>query len=70
MFIQANYGRKDTECVQNVKAVYKELELEGIYHQYEDDSYKQLITLIDETSGSIPKEIFTDFANKIFKREK
>ncbi|XP_005104006.1 farnesyl pyrophosphate synthase isoform X2 [Aplysia californica] len=68
--LKANYARKDELCVQKVKAVYKELDLEGVYRKYEDDSYRDLIKLINETSGNLPKDIFIDFAKKIFKREK
>jgi hypothetical protein len=41
-----------------------------VYQAYEEESYARLLTLIDATAGQLPKEIFTDFADKIYKRQK
>jgi len=68
--LKDNYGRKDESSVQNVKSIYKQLDLESVYKKYEDDSYTELMGLIEQTAGDLPKAIFIDFAQKIFKREK
>jgi len=68
--LEKNYGRHDESSVNKVKAVYKDLNLESIYHTYEEKCYSSLMELIEQGCGDLPKVIFTDFAKKIFKREK
>lgn len=70
VILDANYAKKDPECVKKIKQVYKELNLEKVFHDYEEASYTSLKKLIEEKSGALPKEIFTDFAEKIYKRDK
>ena len=41
-----------------------------VYRDYEDESYGVIMGLIDTLRGDLPKEIFTDFAQKIYKRNK
>lgn len=65
-----NYARKDEINVQWVKAVYLELDIAKVYHDYEDESYARLLSLIDNHAGNLPHKIFTDFAAKIYKRDK
>ena len=67
---QENYGKKDSASVSKVKALYKELQLPELYHKYEDETYKQLMELIDKLSGSLPKEMFVTYVNKIFRRQR
>jgi len=68
--LEENYAQKDMEKVNKIKAVYKELDLENVYFKYEEESYARLQTLITDLAGDLPKEIFTDFAAKIYKRLK
>ncbi|KAK2144097.1 hypothetical protein LSH36_785g01038 [Paralvinella palmiformis] len=69
-FLEANYAQKDSSKVAKVKELYKELKLQELYHQYEEESYKQIMQLTDTLSGNLPKEMFTAYANKIFRRGK
>jgi len=39
-FLQANYGRKDKECVAAIKKIYVELEVEEKFKEYEAQTYK------------------------------
>ena len=41
-----------------------------VYRDYEDATYVRLMALIDARHGTLPREIFIDFAQKIFKRNK
>merc|ERR1719198_1690094 len=66
--LEDNYAQHDDAKVAKVKAVYKELNLEQIYKDYEEESYARLQTLIKEKAGDLPEGIFTDFAKKIYKR--
>ncbi|XP_073408414.1 farnesyl pyrophosphate synthase-like isoform X1 [Dendrobates tinctorius] len=68
--LQENYGQDDTEKVQRVKQLYEELDLSGVYTQYEEDSYQRLQTLISQHANGLSKEIFLGLARKIYKRQK
>ncbi|KAJ3368552.1 Farnesyl pyrophosphate synthetase, partial [Kappamyces sp. JEL0680] len=64
-----NYGKKDPKNVALVKDVYRELDIEGHYHQYEESSYKRLSALIEKIDESLlPRQMFVDFMNRIYKR--
>ncbi|BFZ16171.1 hypothetical protein BsWGS_19210 [Bradybaena similaris] len=64
------YGRWDKEAVEKVKAIYRDLKLECVYKQYEETSYEEITNLINSIDSAVPKEVFLDFASKIYKREK
>lgn len=45
------------------------MDIEGVYHKYEEDSYNRLNLLIEKVDGDlIPKTMFVDFMNRIYKR--
>jgi hypothetical protein len=119
--LEDNYAQKDDANVAKVKQLYKELDLEKVFKDYEEESYaryafppttcpelifsgvhlvvciqslsptrggaidaerfnfslttcaivcvsSRLQTLITDKVGDLPKGIFTDFAQKIYKR--
>ena len=53
-----------------MKEVYKALNLEQVYRDYEDTSYKSLMELIEKEASAValPKALFVEFANRIYKR--
>ena len=62
-----------------VKAVYKEMDLEGQYHAYEEDAYKRIMALIQTVPEDGPakagevvlkRQVFVAFLEKIYKRQK
>lgn len=67
--IKANYGQKDHKAVAAVKAVYRELQLEEQFREFEVRSYRELINIVEEQS-LLPKAVFTSLLNKIYKRTK
>lgn len=67
--LQANYARNNPECVQKVKALYRELDLEQVYRDYEEESYQRLMGLIEREAGTLPTAMFMEFANRIYKRK-
>lgn len=72
MHIQENYARKEPpECAQKVKELYRELDLKKVYLDYEESSYQKLMDLIEEqaTAASLPKGMFVEYANRIYKRK-
>ena len=67
--LEDNYGSHDPRKVELVKKLYRELKLEKIFHEYEEDSYKLIKSLIDEYK-ELPTEVFTFLLGKIYKRQK
>jgi farnesyl diphosphate synthase len=66
---QLNYGQNDPAKVAAIKAVYAELKLEAVYHEYESKSYEELTALIN-SQDLLPKALFGDMLAKIYKRQK
>lgn len=70
--LDANYGQKDSTAEAKVKAVYNELKLDKVYHEYEEkrvNEMREMIEAVDESEG-LKKDVFTAFLNKIYKRSK
>ncbi|OOG00061.1 hypothetical protein ASPCADRAFT_203957 [Aspergillus carbonarius ITEM 5010] len=70
--LETAYGRKDSELEAQVKAVYKELDLEKVYKEYEEGIVGELRTKINNVNESegLKKEVFEAFLAKIYKRTK
>lgn len=68
--IEENYGIDDPSKVAKIKELYRELDLSTVYKDYEEQSYQDLMKLIDLHSGSLPKEMFVAYAKRIYKRKK
>lgn len=67
--VQENYGRSNEEAVQKVKALYKELNLEELFKDYEAQSHGKLLDKIHKQEV-LPPAVFTMLLNKIYKRTK
>ncbi|XP_074660129.1 farnesyl pyrophosphate synthase-like isoform X2 [Tubulanus polymorphus] len=68
--LEENYAQADPAKERKVKDVFDELDMKGIYARYEEDSYHELVQLIETSSGDLPKQMFVTFAEKIYKRKK
>ena len=68
--LQNNYAQKDAEKVAKVKEIFAELNIRQVFLDYEEQSYTELLDLINKHSGQLPKEMFVKFAQKIYKRQK
>ncbi|KAL4950270.1 isoprenoid synthase domain-containing protein [Aspergillus filifer] len=66
------YGRKDNEQEAKVKQLYRELDLETVYKEYEEKIVGELKTKIAAVNDSegLKKEVFEAFLGKIYKRSK
>ena len=67
--IKAHYGRKEEASVAKIKALFKELELERQFQEYEATSYRTLTKEISE-QDMVEKEVFLKLLRKIYKRSK
>jgi len=64
-----HYGKHDAADVAAIKALYAKAGMEATYHAYEEATYAEITKLIDDVVG-MPKEVFTNLVNKIYKRSK
>lgn len=69
-FLQENYGSSEETKVAKVKSLYKELNLEQEFKDFEEDSFQDILKLIETSSGELPKDMFKAFVQKIYKRIK
>ncbi|GAB2284801.1 glycerol channel [Dionaea muscipula] len=65
-----NYGKVDAACVAKVKELYKELNLEGVFTDYERQSYETLNKAIEAHPNKSVQQVLTSFLGKIYKRLK
>ena len=63
-----NYGIKDLEAVEKVKAVYQDLKIAEIYRSFEEESYEDLQDKISKIKALNP-QVFHNFLSRIYKRE-
>jgi len=70
--LEQNYGRKDAECEKVIKQLYRDLNLEQIYKDYEAEAVKGIrskIALVDESKG-LKKDVLENFVKKIAGRSR
>ncbi|OAY72641.1 farnesyl pyrophosphate synthase 1-like isoform X2 [Ananas comosus] len=68
--LSENYGKADSKCVAKVKALYKDLNLEGVFADYESKSYEKLISSIEAQPSKAVQDVLKSFLHKIYKRQK
>ncbi|KAH9479445.1 Farnesyl pyrophosphate synthetase [Psilocybe cubensis] len=71
--LDENYGRKDAQKEQVVKALYEEIGIRKVYAEYEEKVVGELNAKIDqivEVPGGLKKAVFQSFLGKIYKRSK
>lgn len=68
-FLAKNYGQWDDTKVGRIKQLYRDLGLAQLFHEYEEDSYKEIQAELDKLT-LIPREMFELFLKKIYKRSK
>ncbi|KAJ1505582.1 Farnesyl pyrophosphate synthetase [Coelomomyces lativittatus] len=66
----------EEESVKHIKQVYRELNLENVYREYEEKSYQQLLKRIEALEiqplvlNAASKRVFSNIMDKIYKRSK
>ncbi|KAJ8429664.1 hypothetical protein Cgig2_027276 [Carnegiea gigantea] len=65
-----NYGKEDPACVAKVKELYNELNVQGIFEEYESQSYEKLVNSIEVHPSKAVQAVLKSFLAKIYKREK
>ncbi|KAI8928307.1 isoprenoid synthase domain-containing protein [Entophlyctis helioformis] len=60
---------KDAAKVAVVKGIYKDLEIERVYREYEEESFNRISALIEKVDESLlPRDMFVTFMKRIYKR--
>uniref|UniRef100_A0A7N0UY84 Farnesyl diphosphate synthase n=1 Tax=Kalanchoe fedtschenkoi TaxID=63787 RepID=A0A7N0UY84_KALFE len=65
-----HYGKDNPEDVAKVKALYNELNLQGVFADYEASTYEKLITSIESHPSKAVQALLKSFLAKIYKRQK
>lgn len=71
--LKENYGKKDAKAEARVKSVYNELGVHRIFAKYEEDTYDEIMQMInswDEKSSGVPRSLFLSVFAPLYKRLK
>ncbi|KAF8023268.1 hypothetical protein BT93_F0693 [Corymbia citriodora subsp. variegata] len=68
--LEENYGKPDPANVTKVKALYHEIDLQGVFAEYESKSYTKLTTSIEAHPSKAVQAVLKSFLGKIYKRQK
>uniref|UniRef100_A0A5B7BDE9 Uncharacterized protein n=1 Tax=Davidia involucrata TaxID=16924 RepID=A0A5B7BDE9_DAVIN len=65
-----HYGKVDPANVAKIKALYNELHLQGVFEEYESNSYEKLTNSIEAHPSKAVQAVLKSFLGKIYKRQK
>jgi len=63
-----NYGQDEPEKIERVKALYNEMELPKVFAAYEEQTYNLISTHIQQMGAELPKQLFIEMLQKIYRR--
>jgi len=66
--LMENYGIDKPDKIERIKALYGEIGLPQLYEKYEEETYKLISAHIQQMSPALPKKLFTDMLEKIYRR--
>ena len=64
-----HYGRDNDADISIIKNIYKELEVQQQFLNYEEEFYNSVIHKINNVGNEFPKEVFTLFLEKVYRRK-
>ncbi|KAK4752347.1 hypothetical protein SAY87_021145 [Trapa incisa] len=68
--LHENYGKADPTNVAEVKALYNNLNLQGVFEDYESKSHDKLMAAIEAHPSKSVQAVLKSFLSKIYKRQK
>lgn len=68
--LHENYGKDDPTCVGKVKELYRNLNLQGVYLEYENKSNQKIVKSIEAYPSEAVQAVLKSFLAKIYKRTK
>merc|ERR1719330_914183 len=63
-----HYGSHDEADISIIKQLYQKLQIQQQFRDYESNFYQSVVSKIDSVSEEFPKEVFTTFLDKVYKR--
>ena len=63
-----HYGSQDEADISIIKQLYQKLQIQQKFRDYESNFYQSVVSKIDSVSDEFPKEVFTTFLDKVYKR--
>ena len=63
-----HYGSHDETDISIIKDLYGKLGIQEQFRDYEDSFYKSVVQKIDGVENEFPKEVFTAFLQKVYRR--
>lgn len=69
--IMANYGSSSEESVAKIKEIYKELDIESRFKQFEKKQFDQICALVEPINNKVlVKDVFYGLLTMIYQRKK
>ncbi|KAK4491885.1 hypothetical protein RD792_002665 [Penstemon davidsonii] len=65
-----HYGKADPADVAKIKAIYNEINLQGVFADFESKSYEKLTSSIEAHPSKAVQQVLKSFLGKIYKRQK
>nr|QEV81830.1 Farnesyl pyrophosphate synthase [Prunella vulgaris] len=65
-----NYGKEDPANVAKIKVLYNDLNLQGVFAEYESKMYEKITSSIEANPSKSVQAVLKSFLGKIYKRHK
>nr|AGQ04160.1 farnesyl diphosphate synthase [Lavandula angustifolia] len=65
-----HYGKENPDDVSKIKALYNDLNLQGVFAEFESKSYEKLTSSIESHPSKSVQAVLKSFLGKIYKRQK
>ncbi|XP_073299018.1 farnesyl pyrophosphate synthase 1 isoform X1 [Primulina huaijiensis] len=65
-----NYGNPDPSKVAKIKALYNDINLQGVFTEFESKSYEKITSSIEAHPSKAVQAVLKSFLGKIYKRQK
>ncbi|KAI7758381.1 hypothetical protein M8C21_001932, partial [Ambrosia artemisiifolia] len=65
-----NYGIKNQASIAKVRELYRTLNLQGVYEEYEKKTHEEFMNLIESYPSNVVQAVLKTFMGKIYKRQK
>jgi len=68
--LESHYGTHCENASNRIKEVYRELELEDAFREFEKKAYREISDMIAKMPKSLPKQAFYGILDSVYQREK
>lgn len=67
---QEHYGKENPADVAKIKALYNDINLQGMFADFESKSYEKITSSIEAHPSKSVQAVLKSFLGKIYKRQK